>query len=222
MNAEIIERLSNTGVFRDGEDGTALELSRSFLETQRDIKSRLEAVDGDSSALNQELSDDDRSRDLVELADHDIELLTMLRAAERIGDEFDDDDLSRVVSVLSYFRYPEPRTEGVPETFVPLHGRQLPHLLRIHPRAIVFVWRDNCDPCETVREDLEEIVAEPPTDIGCFAVYGPECAEFLEDRYEVAAGPTTLFFVDGTVDSRLLGPTPKSVIEQEVEMLKQT
>lgn len=114
-----------------------------------------------------------------------------------------------------------PRSDGVPNPFLPVRIEDLAPLVSLARRSIVYIWREECDPCDAVRRDFENIFANgPPEDLLLFAVYGAEDPELLKRRYDVIAAPTTLFTVDGRVDSRLLGAPSWRAIEVEIETIR--
>lgn len=81
----------------------------------------------------------------------------------------------------------------------------------------MYIWLDDCEPCETVHEDLDDIFEQPVDDLALFSVYGPDHAELLAEEYDVSGGPTVLFFHTGTVDARLYGAQHREVLETEIE-----
>jgi thiol-disulfide isomerase/thioredoxin len=111
------------------------------------------------------------------------------------------------------------KTAGVPDLFIPVSGEALPPLLTMYDRAIVYVWRHDCDPCDLVREDLEVLCTPSPEDVVLLAVDGPDSAEFLQKEYEVAGGPTVLFVKNGRVDARLLGAHSREALESFIDDL---
>lgn len=114
-----------------------------------------------------------------------------------------------------------PPTSGVPDRFLPIRGDQLETALSLYRRAIVYVWLEDCDPCDHVRADLEAAFDETPTEVALFAVYGPDWARFLEERLDVPGGPATLFVLNGEVDVRLYGAYGPSIIRRETEKLQE-
>lgn len=126
----------------------------------------------------------------------------------------------QLLAVVDGFFPPAPPDDGAPAAFLAVHGSRLPFLLSLYRRAVVYVWREDCPPCEGMREALEEAFPEPPSDLALLAVFGPDDPELLADEYGVTAGPTTLFAVGGAVDARLVGSHYADVVRQEVEALR--
>jgi len=123
--------------------------------------------------------------------------------------------------VVQAFERSLPPVSGVPEGFVPILGNQLESVIRLHGRTIIYVWREECPPCDVMKEDLEELDSELVRDIGQFAVYGPKWAAHLQKTYDVTGGPVCLFAADGTVQSRLYGSHYPDVIESEIRSLSE-
>jgi thiol-disulfide isomerase/thioredoxin len=124
------------------------------------------------------------------------------------------------LALLSPLVAPQPPDHGAPEPFVPVDGRRLPLVVLTVERAIVYVWREDCPPCDLMRDDLEAVVDGGLGDIALFAVYGPDAMNVLADRYRVTGAPMTLFFLDGSVDARLRGANHPEVIQKEIEKLR--
>lgn len=113
------------------------------------------------------------------------------------------------------------RSEGAPASFAPIRGDQLGFVIDLFPRAIVYIWLEDCPPCDTVREDFDRLFPEQPEDLGLFAVYGPEYEDLLRERYDVVGGPTTLFVEDGRVSTRLHKAPSLDVLENEIGILRE-
>ncbi|WP_254280436.1 thioredoxin family protein [Haloarcula marina] len=111
------------------------------------------------------------------------------------------------------------RTDGAPDPFIPIGGDQVAAYLHLHRLVVLYVWRDDCEPCEVMRADIEAVVDEPPEALSLFAVHGPDIPFDVRERYNILGGPVTLFLVDGEVDARLSGPHHQVVIERELETL---
>jgi thiol-disulfide isomerase/thioredoxin len=205
MNAAtVIDQLVDTGV---------LELTESGDSVRRaDVLHEVDDTDVELTTL----TTNPAVADLIDAYDlgPEVELIQ-----ERIG-PLSDERLVDVMLLLLDFERPEPPTDGRPAYFTSVHGELLDLLILRAERAIVYVWRRDCDPCDAMRVAFDELFTEPPADIALFAVYGPDAAASLEREWDVAAGPTTLFVRDGGVDSRLVGAKPRSTIEREIDTLR--
>lgn len=152
-----------------------------------------------------------------ELAETDLPYVAEWRVfSDRLPDSSPEEVL-RLLTVLDLFQGESTETAGVPEPFLPVSGERLRTLLKLYDRAIVYVWKHDCPPCDTVRSDLEELLEEPPSGIPLFAVYGPDAATLLYDAYTVVGAPTVLFVLNDEVDLRLEGPQERDVLQREIE-----
>lgn len=220
---DLIGDLVDAGVLVAAEDGETFSLSERFVDERREAKGRFESAgEAERAELLADALDVEAVPEALErvldspavLADYETvaAFLPGLEHAKRVG----------VLNVLGGLRRSRPPDEGAPEAFLPVHGDRLPALVRLQRAAVVYVWREDCDPCDLVREDLEEIFDDrPPEDLMLYAVYGPEWAEELHDAFDVGGAPTTLFVRDGEVDARLLGAHPRTALENEVGILRE-
>lgn len=108
-------------------------------------------------------------------------------------------------------------TDGTPDAFLPVDGNRLPFLLSVYDRSIVYIWREDCEPCDIMNDEFDEIFSTPPDDLALLSVYGPECSVLLQKRYGITGGPVTLFALHGEIDARLNGAQHREVIETEIE-----
>lgn len=127
-------------------------------------------------------------------------------------------ELLPLLPVLWLFRQQTGSSEGAPASFIPIQARQLPGVSQLYTPCVVYVWLEDCDPCDRLKMHLESIF---PYKSGCygFAIYGPGSRESLAANYDVTAGPALLFMRDGTVECRLYGTQDKRSIELELETL---
>lgn len=123
----------------------------------------------------------------------------------------------RMMSTLDMLLPSSSPTDGTPDAFLPVDGNRLPLLLSVYDRAIVYIWREDCPPCDVMRDEFNEIFPSPPDDLALLSVYGPDCAKLLQEEYGVTGGPVTLFVLHGKVDARLNGAQYREVIETEIE-----
>ncbi len=115
-----------------------------------------------------------------------------------------------------------PRAEGAPAAFLPVGGEDLVRLVRLHDRCVVYAWREDCPPCETIKADFDDLFgADPPGDLLLLAVYGPDYPRLLDREFDMSAAPTMLFTLDGRVDSRFVGTPSAEGLESEIETLRE-
>lgn len=112
-------------------------------------------------------------------------------------------------------------TDGVPDPFVPVRGDRVRVLADLYELTLIYVWMDDCPPCEIMRSELERTFETPPDDIAMFAVYGPDWKEELHDEYKVDGAPTLLYLIRGNVDVRLRGAYYPETILKEVEKIRE-
>jgi len=220
---DVIRDLVEADVLVADDEGESFALSEEFAEEREVTRQRFEATE---EAERARLLEDALGMDGVPavlervldspavLADYETltRLLPELEHADRVG----------VLNVLGQLRRGRPPKEGAPEAFLSVHGDRLPELVRLQRAAIVYVWRDDCDPCDLVRGDFDEIFDEtPPEEVMLYAVYGPKWAKELHEAFDVAGAPTTLFMLDGRVDARFLGAHTKTALENEIRILRE-
>jgi hypothetical protein len=135
--------------------------------------------------------------------------------------DLDEAATLRAVFVVTQMARPSPPTAGVPDGFVPVDGDLLDLVLPLHDRSLVYIWRRDCPPCDAMRNELGALFGddEGASEMGRFAVFGPDWAAHLHAQYDVVGGPTTLFMLGSRVDTRLHGAQYRAVIETEVETL---
>jgi hypothetical protein len=212
-----VERFVASGVVEETGDAVRLtEAARNALRQHRDAVEPLtdDEIVERVATVNRAVAD---SLATAPELDRDV-------AAEFLAlDEFDLDDEEAVslLVVLDRFGDDQPAEAGVPAAFTPVHGDRLVVLAALFPRAVVYVWRDDCEPCETVRADLDAVFPEPPEDVALLAAFGPRWATLLDDAYDVVGGPTMLFLRAGRPEARLVGPAPRESLENEVRLLRE-
>lgn len=110
-----------------------------------------------------------------------------------------------------------PPDDGAPATFFPVHVDHLVSLRDSLRKALIYIWREDCDPCDTMKGYLESEFGDRTDDVVLLSAYGPEDRQQLHDEYDVGGAPTLLFVRNGSVDARLLGAHPPSVLMTEFE-----
>jgi thiol-disulfide isomerase/thioredoxin len=128
----------------------------------------------------------------------------------------------RLLLAVERLRRDPPRADGSPTAFLPVYPDQLPLFLHLAHKTVVYVWREDCPPCDTMVEEFDDKFPEPPDDLALLSVYGPADPVFLHERYDVGGGPVTLLTVDGEVDLRLNGAHYRRVIDGEIATLRET
>jgi thiol-disulfide isomerase/thioredoxin len=144
-------------------------------------------------------------------------LIASSMALDTLGVELPAVEQLMVAILLDQFTESHP-TGGIPNGFTPVSGRNIEPFTSLLPAAVIYCWREDCPPCDTVRDNFETLLEKDaiPNHVGLGAVYGPDFAELLLEDFEVSGAPTVLFFKDGRVDSRYVGP--RSVDQLQVEI----
>jgi len=174
------------------------------------IDELLAAVDDEVAAVLA-----DNREVLIDHRDLMADVTALYLAIDPLG-EFQDDVSLNMITYLAQLYCGPPPLEGAPEAFLPVRGDMLQLLAQLYPQVIVYVWREECDPCDLIRGDLDDLVQPGQAGVPLLAVYGPDWAELLHETYGVVGAPSILFLIDGSVDLRLRGPHPAQVIENEL------
>lgn len=212
LDADIVEPNDETG---------GLQLVSEFRRT---VEERTAQLDGrDEASLRREIrrfADGERETEL--LCQHMTDDLALLALYETLREQVTN--ISRVEALLTavVLNQNKPlRSDGVPEVFIPVRGLDLPRIVGLCQRCLVYAWREECPPCDAVRESFDKLFAdESPADLVTVAVYGPDYAELLERDYDIVGAPTILFTLDGQIDSRLVGETSQEAIAHEIRVLR--
>jgi len=216
-----IERLEADGIIERSEDGDGdgdgYRLDPSFVELIQAYEGEIEQTDGNLTT--------ERFREFLParapvpdgIGGLDPTVLAEYCAAMELVD--DEREGIAVMAILDQFRDPPP-VDGSPSAFLPVRGDRLPFLLAGYEAGIVYVWREDCPPCDVMKEDFEDVFESQPDDLLLVSVYGPECPVLLDERFDVVGAPTVLFVRDGRVDSRMVGARERTAIESEIETLR--
>lgn len=217
---DVTEVLIQRNVIFSGDDG-ALDLNDGFRDVVDDETEQLASISpSDRTELVRTRCGDEEADIVLDRCDDDVERLgRYLALREQTVDVPLEDRLGALVGLEAVARDPAPDS-GAPELFLPVHADQLGFYLSSVRKAVVYVWRDDCPPCDTVRSDLDTLITEPIESIGLFAVYGPDDPATLAEQYGVHGGPTLLFVIDGSVDIRLQGAQYTDIVEKELSHLK--
>jgi len=214
----LLARLVTEGVLVENDD--TVSVSDSFEAALKNAESSLAETDSVEEYLA-EIADDDRvSQVLREVATQDRDIVVRYLALQSYVEDLSHSEAVRALIGLETLQRSPPRSSGAPASFVPVYGDQLPYLLEFVQRAVVYIWRHDCEPCDVMVETFDEVVDTSPQDVALFAIYGPESAQLLEDAYDIQGGPATLFVVGGRVDSRVYGATYPGVIEHELNHIR--
>lgn len=84
----------------------------------------------------------------------------------------------------------------VPDELIEVTDESAVSFLAEHPDSVVVVFKHHCDPCESLRDALDDLQAAVPDHVTWAGVDGAEATEFCS-TYGVEAAPTMLCFQDG-------------------------
>lgn len=217
-----VEALLDGGVLAETEDGFGV--SSAFLDAVDRTRADVEGLD--EAAVRERVAetteDEERRALVVEVGTDDREFLATYLALNDVVTDLPVETRIRIVPMLQQFRESPPRNHGAPRAFVPIHGDRMRTVTRLFPRSIVYVWLDDCPPCDAMRATFDDLFEAPPEGIELFAVYGPDYARYLHENYDAQGGPVTLFMIRDTVDTRIWGERADVVVESEVEKLRES
>lgn len=158
--------------------------------------------------------------ELIEQLGEERLLARLTALSEFVAADLPGDDATETLVHLSFaldqFADDAPPSDGSPAGFLPVRAEWIDSVARTYPAAVVYFWREDCPPCDDVKNTLESIAAERAGEVGLVAVYGPDSARMLQTRYNVVGAPTTLFFCNGRIDSRIQGARTPTVFRKEV------
>jgi hypothetical protein len=219
---EAVELLIDADVL--AHEGPEFRITASF-ERLVDQK-RAEVAGASESAVTEYIertTDDERLEQVVaEIGVVDNDFLAYYLALSERAPKLPSESRARTVLLLQQSADDPPREDGTPDGFVPVKGNQLETITKLTPASIVYIWREDCTPCDQVKTTLEEMFDSTSTGVGLFSVYGPAHAEYLHREFDVKGGPVTLFMTRDDVDSRVFGAKPRRIYEGEVEELRRS
>jgi len=150
----------------------------------------------------------------------DDDFLGTAAAVAAFAEGMDPDEMALIATVLDRLEDP-PMDAGVPAGFTPLHQEDIRGFLDRHEASVLFVWKPGDPSCEAMADTLSRLHDRPAVEdvVGLGSICVEDGAELLRERYDVALLPTTLFFVDDAVDSRVIGPRDLPDVTREVEII---
>lgn len=222
MNADsLFDRLLNADVLSSERMGDRVVLTESFRSAVETQERAVERSDGLAERLARITNDDEQAVTLEAIAADDPEFVaTYLELAQRLPDLQQSSRIRAQVVLIQLTGTPPP-DDGAPDCFLPVHGDNLKTLIRLGHPTLVYVWREECPPCETMREELDGLLGDGYDDLARLAVYGPDAATLLHEEYGVVGAPTVLFVAGGHVDARLQGAQYREAIETELTLLRE-
>ncbi|WP_254838528.1 TlpA family protein disulfide reductase [Natronomonas marina] len=211
--SELVDRLLDDGVL--SADGDGITVTEPF---RRDYEGYVSAARNGGSDPSAEPLGSELPASLADVASSDPEFVASFLAL-RDRTELGHEELLRLAPVVDRFTgRPEP-SDALPEGFLPVDCQRLLTLVELYRRTIVYAWREDCPPCDAMKESLEAV--DIPDSVARLAVYGPDCATVLREEFDAAVAPTTLYTLNGRVEVRHVGPQGEKALETELrEFLK--
>lgn len=210
---ELLGELLDAGIFEPAEDGE-LRPTGAFRGAREECREEVAALEDDEFHATLERY---ATAEGVAASDVGVDVLGDAVAIYRAADALDRE--RGLLAALALERIEAAgRTSGIPDGFVQLDGEDVDGFVAANPAAVVYFWREDCGPCDGARESFEALLddGEIPESVGLGAVYGPDSADLIREEYQVGVAPTTLFCVDGSVDSRIVGAPGYDAIRNEV------
>jgi len=214
--AAALDRLIDAGVVREHDDGS-LTTDPDFEDTRR--------VYADTYADCSEETFRSTVAELFELPE------------EAAGDRIEETGVTRaeVVAFLTLRSVldapPEPETLAVmsrvvlsvePASVVPRQLRRVGEgefeaFVETHPDTVFTVWKQACEPCDAMKEDLDAILEVIPDDVAVAGVDGEAVPEFRRE-FDVTAAPSLVVVRDGEhvlTESGRQSPTAVSKVVED-------
>jgi len=211
----LYDRLIEEGLFE--ESSGELGLTDEFRRRREESATTLAALD--EAALEERVTAYVAETD-VEADDVSADLLADAIAVSETCESLDRETSLYVASSLERSESDE-RDPHLPAGFLSLSADEIDPFVANHPTSIVYFWREDCPPCRAVKADLERLRRDGviPSSMGLGAVFGPDYARTLRERYEVGAAPTILFCSADGIEARIVGNPGVESLQTEIEIL---
>jgi len=217
MNGEVlIESLIGNDILEESTDTGNLSISHEFRSQRDDINAEITSATGTTeSATINDLFDVNITSPTTR-----NELVATYRALQESGISASREEMVYGTILTTQILRDLPPVSGVPQDFFPIDGDMMNLARNVLEEAIVYVWKNDCPPCDTMRTEFDKLTDQYNfKDTGLLAVYGPDWIEMLESTFDVTGGPTTLFFVNGTVDLRFEGAPTRTQLATEMRKM---
>jgi len=106
--------------------------------------------------------------------------------------------------------------DGTPHACLDIRGSRLPFISETYKKSIVYIWRDDCKPCDKMKKYLNKIYSDIEVELPLFSIYGPNSKNILLEKYNIKSGPILLFFRDNEIDCRIQGLQTKCSVKTEI------
>ena len=215
---EISKTLVESNILQNASEG-GFTLSPEFTRSIDRITENIEMEGVSEDYLSEDVRSEELLSTLSEIFEESPVVVAYYCAIQQFIPSLSHDRTVQITATLLRFDREPELVSGVPDQFLPVRGEVIPGLVKLTKKAIVYVWDEDCEPCDLVKGDLENTLEDDNREISLFAVYGPASSKILYENYDVVGAPTTLFFVNGAVDARLQGAYEPAVVEIEVDKL---
>jgi len=221
-SVRIVNSLVEADALTAAEEG-GLRFTEQFAGRLTESRNTVTEADGDTliTEFAPFVADQEKAERFLELDDVTNRILAEYLALARTVQDLSHSDRLRALTLFDAIGESPPPERGAPNGFIPVTGDRLPFLLDVYPRVVVYIWLDDCDDCDVMEEVLAGIDTDRFEDITTLSVYGPDAAKLLHEEYSVPGGPATLFVLDGDVDARLYGCHDHSIVENQIETLRE-
>lgn len=219
---DIVSQLISSDILTEVEDDESFGITNEFRTAVNKSKEWLQSAD------EAEIRDEIQSRgfehtaatSLEELVEPDVSFVANFLTLHAQLNNDQVDEFIPICLLLQQIDTTPPPDGGAPSMFLPIHGNQLHTVISLADNAIVYIWLDDCDPCDIMQAEYEELFDNTSNEIGLFSIYGPDWSELLQSEFDIVGGPVSLFVKNGQIDTRLYGAHRQSKLEKEIEKLQ--
>jgi hypothetical protein len=215
---ELLNQLLAADIIHETIDG-GFQIDEHFDHSVEKYAEQLRGAENSRSWLRKNCDSENIAGILAEKAGDTPDIVATYLALQDHTADVQSDVIDQLSMVLSQLRVDDVRTDGAPDPFLPIEGDKLGLFLDFQSLAVIYCWREECEPCDLMRKTLETAFVDPPENILLLSVYGPRYARYLQNEYSVKGAPTTLFVANGQVDSRLHGAHYEETVTDEIKKL---
>ncbi|WP_245698845.1 thioredoxin family protein [Halopelagius longus] len=199
----VLDELLELGAVTEGDDGS-LSTTSAFEDVRRvyhDTYARMD--DGGVESTVADLFGVDRTEAAALLDSGEVtraDVTAYLSVRSFADGALDSPTLAVAANLLVRLGPGTP----VPEAFEELDDGTYRSFLDSNAEAVLTVWRNYCDPCEAMKEDLPAILDAVPDGVATAGVDGEAVPEFRRE-FGVESAPAVLIFRDGELRETLTG-----------------
>ncbi|SHH67648.1 thioredoxin family protein [Halobaculum gomorrense] len=196
---ELLDRLIDVGAIREDDDGTlrisaALHDTIDLYEQSYGDLPEQEFTEAVADAFGLDYSEAVRRIDEQGVTREEFIAYLSLRSHFEDAEEPVPDTVERA-TMATLVTDVAPATP-VPQALPELDDDAVEGFLADNDRAVVFVWSLRCDPCESMKAELDETLAALPEGVAVAGIDGEAAPEFRQ-RFGVDAAPAIVCIGDG-------------------------